>query len=222
MRKTKLCIFDLDGTIVDSLEAIAFTCDTALKAYGFQGHTLEAYKYFVGDAMGKLVERALIASGDTMAQGMPSHYEVVLQKYKDMFPETCTHCVKAYKGMPETLQYLKDQGIYLAVFSNKSHAQAIQVTEAVYGKDLFDLILGESPQFPRKPSPEGVLHILKQFACEKDQSIYVGDTDTDMYTGTKAGLFTAGVLWGFRKREELEASGAHVLLERPWDLTQYL
>lgn len=221
MKGTQLYIFDLDGTIADTLESMGNTCNSVLEEYGFGLHPLEAYKTFVGDAVGKLIERALLAAGDTVAENdLPTHYEAVLEAYKARFATTCTQNVTAYDGMQETLTQLKENGAKLAVFTNKRHPQAVEVVETVYGKGFFDAILGEGNGFDRKPSPEGALHLAETFGVAPARCVYIGDTNTDMETGLAAGMYTVGVTWGFREREELEAYGPAKIIDAPEELLE--
>lgn len=214
-----LYIFDLDGTIADTLESMGNTCNQVLEEHGFAPHPLEAYKTFVGDAVGKLIERALLAAGDTVAEnGLPTHYETVLEGYKARFATTCTQNVTAYEGMQETLAQLKADGARLAVFTNKRHPQAVEVVETVYGKGFFDAILGEGNGFARKPSPDGAVHLAELFGIEPKQCVYIGDTNTDMETGIAAGMYTVGVTWGFRAKEELEAYSPAQIIDTPKEL----
>lgn len=211
-----LYIFDLDGTIADTLESIAYTCNRVLEQYGFSPHPKEAYKTFVGDAVGKLIERALLTAGDIPDQnGMPEHYERVLAAYRELFQDTCTYNVIPYDGMREVLEQLKAEGAHLAVLTNKRHAQAIKVITEIYGEYLFDAVLGEGGTFARKPSPEGALHLAAQFGVPPRQCVYVGDTNTDMKTGLAAGMYTVGVTWGFRPKTELEAFSPNAIINTP-------
>ena len=130
--------------------------------------------------------------------------------------------VKPYDDIPKLLAALKEKGLKITVLSNKPHAQTIDVVETLFGKGYFDVIQGQKPEVPIKPSPAGVYEILKQLSLKIDDILYLGDTGTDMQTGKSAGVFTVGVLWGFRKREELEENGADAIIAQPLEALEYI
>ena len=130
--------------------------------------------------------------------------------------------VRPFDGMPETLQKLKEQGIFLAVCSNKPHEEAIYVTEAIYGKGIFDRIQGQTREIPRKPAPDGALRIAEKLKVLPGECMYFGDTNTDMQTGRAAGMFTVGVTWGFRTRQELIENHAMALIDAPEEILQLI
>lgn len=211
-------IFDLDGTLSDSINSIKYCCDLALETVGFGPFTVEQYKYFVGDGAANLVRRALSAGGDTENV----HFEEVFAAYKRIFKDNCMYQVKPYEGIPELLASLKEKGIKLAVLSNKPHAETVNVIETLFGKGYFDIIQGQKENVAIKPSPEGVFQILEQLQLTADDILYLGDTATDMKTGKSAGAFTVGALWGFRKREELEENHADAIIAHPLELLNYI
>lgn len=214
----KAVIFDLDGTLSDSIQSIKYCGDAAVAAYGYGPFSVEQYKYFVGDGAENLVKRMLVEAGDTEL----IHFEEAFARYKELFREGCMYKVKPYDGIPELLTALKEKGIAIAVLSNKPHAETIQVIETLFGKDYFELIQGQKENVAIKPSPEGVFQILEQLNLSAEDILYLGDTATDMKTGKSAGAFTVGALWGFRKREELEENQADAIIEHPPELLQYI
>ncbi len=239
----KAVIFDLDGTLSDSIMSIKNSCDEALAPLGFGPYTVEQYKYFVGDGAANLVKRALKAGGDEQL----IYFEEGFKRYREIFAEHCMDGVKPYEGIRELLTALKEKGLQIAVLSNKPHQETIRVIEALFGKDTFDVIQGQKPEVAMKPSPEGVFQILEQLGLgaypaqgqsgeDADESIalrndttaladtllYVGDTCTDMQTGKSAGAFTVGCLWGFRDRKELEENHADAMIENPLQLLDYI
>lgn len=207
-------IFDLDGTVADTLESIGAACNKTLEKCGFAPLETERYRYFAGDGADTLVKRALEASGDREL----IHYEKAYKEYQEFFKRDCTYKTRVFPGMKETLLELRENGAKLGVATNKPHERAITVLDYLFGKDFFDRVLGAGSGFPKKPDPAGVLHIAESFGAKPSQCMYVGDTDVDMKTGQKAGMFTIGVLWGFRPRRELEENHAHVIIERPEEL----
>lgn len=214
----KAVIFDLDGTLTDSLESIKLCADRAIGKFGFAPYEKEAYKYFVGDGAAKLIERCLINAGDTELQ----YFEKAYEAYREIFAKNCMYKVEPYEGIRELLWQLKEHGKKIAVLSNKPHAETVDVIETLFGRDCFDSIQGQKPEVARKPSPEGVFRILEQFGLKAEETAYVGDTCTDMQTGRSAGVFTVGVLWGFRDRKELEENHADAIIKNPLQLLDYV
>ncbi len=209
-------IFDLDGTLSNTLESLTVSGNLALKALGLPPFPMDRYRYFVGDGADELVRRMLRASGDDACE----RYEELRSAYRESFAQYADYRVTVYEGMPETLRCLKERGLKLAVLSNKPHKQALEVVRKLYGEDLFDHIQGKVKELERKPSPEGALYIAKLLGFAPDEMLYVGDTSTDMKTGKSAGMYTVGVLWGFRDRKELEENGADLIIERPEELLE--
>lgn len=213
------CIFDLDGTLVNSIHALTYCTNLALKRCGMERGVSEKEMYrIVGDGYKMQMRRSLIACGDTELV----HYEEILPIYMEVFAEHCLYEMCAYNGIMELLRYVKERGIKIAVVSNKPHIQAVNTTEYVFGKGYFDLILGEKEGIPKKPDPTGVLAAAKELGVKPEQCLYFGDTDTDMKTGKQAGIPTVGVLWGFRGREELEAFAPEFLIESPYEMMDIL
>lgn len=214
----KAVIFDLDGTLTDSLASIKKSGDLAMKAVGMGPYTEDQYRYFVGDGAAVLIERCLEAGGDKEHL----HFERAYEEYKRVFEEYCMYQVTPYEGIRELLVALRERGILAAVLSNKPHERTLNVIHTLFGKDCFSVVLGQQEGIARKPSPEGVFHILKKWGFSAEDILYLGDTGTDMKTGKSAGAYTIGALWGFREREELLAGGADALIEKPQELLLYL
>lgn len=210
-------IFDLDGTILDTVESIAVNANQMLEEFGYASHAVDRYRYFAGDGQEELIERALKAAGDTGLQD----FEAALARYRELFREGCMYHVKPFDGIPETLKELKRSGMKLAVFSNKADQNVQHIIHDIFGDTLFDFVLGARPDYKRKPSREGVDIVLHKLGVEAEECVYVGDTSTDMKTGTGAGMFTVGVLWGFRERQELVENGADIVIERPEELLKF-
>lgn len=213
----KAVIFDLDGTLSDSIHSIKYSGDKALEPFGYGPFTVEQYKYFVGDGAANLVRRALTAGGDRELVHFPEAYA----RYREVFRENCMYRVRPYEGIPELLATLKEQEVKIAVLSNKPHAETVNVIETLFGKNYFDIIQGQEENLEIKPSPQGVFRILERLGISPDELLYLGDTATDMKTGKNAGVFTVGALWGFRDRKELEEGGADSLIEYPLELLRF-
>lgn len=213
----KLVVFDLDGTLADTIESITYCTNRALTQHGRPTFTDAEYKYFVGDGAVTLVQRALEAGGDKKQE----YFDRVYQTYVEIFEKDCMYKVKPYDGIVELLSTLKENGIKTAVLSNKPHERTEEVIATMFPQ-TFDVVLGQSPQRKKKPSPDGVFAILDQLSLEKQNALYVGDTGTDMKTGKSAGLFTVGVLWGFREENELKEHGADAIIKEPKELMKYI
>ena len=206
---TKICIFDLDGTLASTQESIARPVNMTLALYGLPAQPVEAFNYFAGDGLKNSLKRALIASGDNDV----SHLEEGLPKCRAWMKEDPVYHVKPYDHMLWALEELKKHGVKIAVFSNKPHESAIDVVETIFGKGLFDHIQGQTDLIPIKPDPAGVFEILDKFGVEKDEVLYFGDTNTDMMTAHNAGVTAVGVTWGFRPRAELEEYDADIIID---------
>ena len=211
----KACIFDLDGTLADTLESRAYVANEIMQKYGLKTLPTDNFRYYSGEGADMLMQRALKDAGDKEL----IHYEEGRRLYREMFAADPMYKVVPYEGMPETLKELKKRGIRLAVCSNKPHPAAVKVIAQLYGDD-FDMVLGQSDAIRRKPAPDGPLMIAGKFGVRPEECMYVGDTSTDMKTGKAAGMFTVGALWGFRDREELNANGADLVAEHPTDLVK--
>lgn len=214
----KAVIFDLDGTLADTLNSIEYCCNEALRRQGFAPIEKDEYRYLVGDGAATLIERALKRSGDSDL----TCFEQAMKDYTEIFEEYCMYRVKPYEGIESTLKELKSAGIKTAVLSNKPHPRTLKVIADLFGEGMFDVVAGQKPEIEKKPSPAGVYAILKELELEKSEVLYLGDTNTDMKTGKSAGVFTIGVLWGFRDRKELEENHADAIIAVPAEILQYI
>ena len=210
----KACVFDLDGTLCDSVESMADCANHTMRDFGLREATVQDYKVFVGDGVDMLIKRLLRFAGDE--EGV--HFEEVKKRYMEYFDKGCLYHVKPYSGITETLKELKAQGARLAVLSNKPHENTKAVIRSVFGEGIFDWVQGQSDAFPRKPDPAGALYIAEQFGVKPEECMYMGDTGTDMKTGTSAHMYTVGVEWGFRDAEELWENGADVVVKSAEEL----
>jgi phosphoglycolate phosphatase len=177
------------------------------------GHTEAEYKYFVGDGIKELIERALPEKYKENAEIK----EACLRDFKHYYQENYCVLTKPYDGIYETLDTLKKRGLRLAVVTNKNE-EAVKLIIGKLFPDYFEIVIGNSDRIKQKPDPESVLHIMKSFGVKKDETIYIGDSYTDVRTAKNAGIKSIGVLWGFRTYGELEKEGADYIIEKPTDL----
>ena len=214
----KACIFDLDGTLTNTLESMTYSVNLTLEEMGLSKITKDQCRLFVGNGARVLMEKSLKAAGDTDA----SRIEEGMEIYGRIFDQNCTYHVTPCEGNPEMLKALKDKGIHLAVLSNKPDRQTVKVVKAIFGEELFDYAQGQKEGIRRKPEPDGVWYLMEQMHVSKEECLYIGDSEVDAATGRNAGLKTIGVLWGFRDRKTLETAGADDLIDRPDELLQFV
>jgi len=206
-------IFDLDGTLVDTLEDIGDAMDRVLAREGAPGHTYEEYRYLIGHGIRNLVTEALPAelrSDERVARC----YERMIEDYG------CNSLVKTrpYDGVPELVRALRAGDVPLAIHSNKSEALTRDIVAALLEPDDFVLVHGARPGAPLKPDPAVALAIAARFGLPPARVVYLGDSLVDMRTATAAGMIPVGASWGFRTREELVEGGAAVVIDAPLDL----
>lgn len=196
------CIFDLDGTLVDSIEAIAYSVNLTFQELHLPTIPVKDFYTYVGDGYKVLIERCLRA----VKVDVKEYFEVAAAGYKRNFKANILYHVTPYEGIVEVLETLKQQGVKLAIVSNKPHERAKDTVEGVFGLELFDYIQGEQEEkgIYKKPDVSGVNYVLEQLGLKKEECLYIGDTNTDMITGKNVGIDTVGVLWGFRTEEELK------------------
>ena len=214
----KACIFDLDGTLTNTLESMTYSVNLTLEEMGLSKITKDQCRLFVGNGARVLIEKSLKAAGDTDA----SRIEEGMEIYGRIFDRNCTYHVTPYEGIPEMLKALKDKGIQLAVLSNKPDRQTVKVVKAIFGEELFDYAQGQKEGIRRKPEPDGVWYLMEQMHVSKEECLYIGDSEVDAATGRNAGLKTIGVLWGFRDRKTLETAGVDDLIDRPDELLRFV
>lgn len=210
----KLCIFDLDGTVLDTAPSIAHFGNLALEKHGIEPIDVKEYQYFAGDGAKILIKRMLNYRGCYTAELHAS----VFRTYNELYNADVTCKTGIFDGLKDYLDLLKADGYRFAIVSNKPDFAAKTVANALYGEGYFDRIIGQKEGSALKPDPGEVLAVMKELGAAASDCVYVGDTDTDMKTGKNANLYTIGVLWGFRDREELEASGADVVVSTPKEL----
>ena len=203
-------LFDLDGTLLNTLEDIADSMNRALIENGLPAHKLEAYKYFVGDGVKTLAMRACGFQEDQVQK--------VLTAYQAYYSAGCENKTRPYKGVKEMLARLAGMELKLCVFSNKPHRDTQYVMSRYFQKIHFHVIRGQLEGVPVKPDPTGALAIASELAISPADFLYVGDTGVDMTCANRAGMTPVGVLWGFRPLEELMQNEARHIIASPGDL----
>lgn len=213
----KLVIFDLDGTLVDTLADLAGAMNTVLARLGYPPHPVPDYRFKVGNGVAKLVERAL-----PEVARQPAVMAEALQQFLDYYNRHDMEATAPYAGIPELLRQLRARGLQLAVASNKPHAAAVEIVRHYFGNGLFDCVYGQRPGAPVKPDPAIVRDILLALHRSPEETLYVGDSAVDMETARRSGLVSVGVLWGFRPESELRAAGARHLAASPDEILSLL
>lgn len=212
----KLAIFDLDGTLVDSLGDLADSCNNGLKKMGYPVHELEKYRYFVGDGVLKLVERIL--PEDKRSEENISALKAEFDSYYNVHYADKTH---PYDGIVSLLDALSAKGVKLAVASNKPDEFTKSVVN-VFFEGKFDMVLGKCPDTEKKPAPDILLKIMDALDVSADETVMIGDTNVDIRTAKNAGVSSIGCLWGFRTMEELEQAGADHIVSSPNEILKYI
>jgi len=215
--KYQAVIFDLDGTLLDTLEDLSDSMNAALRQLNYPTHPTAEYRYFVGDGMAELARRVL-----PPGQRDDATVEISKQLMTEEYNRRWNVKSKPYLGISEMLDALTMAGVPMAVFSNKPDSFTQMMVPALLPRWKFHLILGARPGVPVKPDPQGALEIAEALGVAPERILYVGDTNTDMCTATAAGMHAVGVTWGFRKVEELLKNGAQSILDNPLDLLKLL
>lgn len=210
----KLIIFDLDGTLLDTLQDLGDSCNAILQRYGYPTHPLSAYKKFVGNGVRKLIERAL--PEDARSENIITTLLTAFKAYYEQKPVSHT---KAYTGIIPLLEELKSSGYLISVASNKYHEAVIPLIEQYFPTIAFDLVLGHRTGHPAKPDPDIVLETLRTLGITKENCYYVGDSSVDMDTANNAAVTAIGVTWGFREENELRQHGAKHIIHHPRELS---
>jgi phosphoglycolate phosphatase len=211
----KAVIFDLDGTLLDTIADIADSLNAVLKAYGYKTFSVEDYKYFVGRGVNELIEQVM-----TKDYIPKEFFPQIKKRYYEEYNIRSSIKTKPYDGIMDLLKELNKKSVPICILSNKPHSQTMKVVDYYFGPIDFAYVYGKKAEFPIKPSPDSALDIIRRLELDKSDILYVGDTGTDMLTASNAGLDSVGVLWGFRKRKELEEGHAKYIVSHPKDIYQ--
>lgn len=215
---TKLVIFDLDGTLVNSITDIANSVNFALDRFDFPTHEIDKYNYFVGNGTMTLIKRAI-----------PQNILINNDKVEEVHKLFCDHYsynylndTYIYEGIIELINTLKNNGYLLAVASNKPNNFTQQIINELFEKNTFNIVSGNKEKIQHKPNPQIIFDIINEIGVDKSNCLMIGDTEIDIKTGKNAGIKTCGCLWGFRKINELKNAGADIIITQPMELWDYL
>ena len=209
-------IFDLDGTLLDTIQDLADAGNWVCRRNGWPEHSVAAFKKMVGGGIPNLVRQ--FSPEDSRSSLLLMN---TISQFNAYYGAHNLDKTRPYDGIPELLARLKEQGITMAVYSNKADAFSREIVEHFF-PGTFQLVRGHVKGMPVKPDPAGIHSILQELSAEADRTVFVGDSDVDVYTGHNGGLSVCGVTWGFRGRQELQSAGADRLAETPEELEQYL
>jgi len=210
-------LFDLDGTLLDTLDDLALAANQVLEQHGLPVHPREAYKYFVGDGLMTLIER--IVPDDKQDPGLLAE---LADDFREVYGKTWQVHSRPYPGIDDMLSRLAEHGLRLAVLSNKPHAFTLLCVDNLLADHQFDLVLGQRDGVPKKPDPAGALEVAATLDIAPEHFLYLGDTAVDMETAKRAGMCAVGVLWGFREEDELHQAGADHLVQSPEQVLELL
>ncbi len=214
--KWKGIIFDLDGTLLDTLADLAVAANSTLAHFGFPGHPVDAYRYFVGEGLKTLIQR-IVPTTSCSDEELAAY----MKKFTEIYSRTWNQNSAPYDGIQEMVSSLSSSGMQLAVLSNKPHDFTRICVEQFFPNAPFSFVYGQREGVSKKPDPAGALEIADKMGLASGEILYVGDTATDMKTGNSAGMKTIGVLWGFRDRQELEANQASKIVATPAEVVSY-
>lgn len=210
-------LFDLDGTLLDTLRDLADSMNRVLVQFGHPTHPIESYRYLVGEGVVVLATRALPERHRTEKE-----IEALLAAYRKDYAENWSVHSRPYDGIPEMLDALSANGVKLGILSNKPHALTVQCVEGYLSAWTFDCVFGQRETVPRKPDPAGAFEAAEVMGVKPSETLYLGDTGTDMHTARAAGMFAVGCTWGFRPESELRDTGANAIIHHPRELLPLL
>ncbi len=211
----KAFIFDLDGTLIDSLEDLADAVNLMLAEHGYPCRPLELFPQYIGEGVQKLVERAVLPETLT-----PDKIAALLADYQRHYHDTWKNKTKVYDGILKVLSELRAKGMKIAVISNKPHHFTKLCCDHFFPVGTFDAVLGAREDVPRKPHPQASHDLASQLGVATSDCTYVGDSGLDMQFAVNAGMYPIGVLWGFRSESELRENGARQLISHPEELLE--
>ncbi len=215
---TKLCIFDLDGTLADSIEDLACAMNHALSLHGFRTHNTGKYRFMVGSGILVLIDRA---AGDD-ERYCPEIKAQIHSAFNEYYAAHCLDNTVPFAGITEMLGTMAHNGVLFAVNSNKPDVFSKRIVKALFPQFEFAEIWGKRDGCERKPAPDGIFGITKKLGISLDETVYIGDSDVDVFTAKNAGVRFCGVSWGFRSVEELKNAGAGYIADSPADVLSFI
>lgn len=230
-KKYTTIIWDLDGTLMDTIEDLKNAVNHALRTNGMKERTLDEVRQFVGNGVRRLVE---LSVPESMERGKsdPELFEKVFDDFKTYYVEHCQDNTGLYEGIAETLISLKEKGIRMAVVSNKlqrgvtelvnSYVHTVGKKDSIRLCDYMDVAIGERPEIARKPAPDMVVKALEELNVSKDDAVYIGDSEVDVATARNSGLRCISVLWGFRDIDLLKKHGADTFVQHPMEIVSLI
>ncbi len=211
----KAVIFDLDGTLVNSIYDLADGVNFALEKNGYPTHPEESYLIFVGNGIKKLIERAL---GDKATEQTVAKVRADFETY---YRDHCCDRTRAYEGITELLDTFKKNGVKLAVCSNKAQKFTEYIVNTIFGENTFDFVYGQRPELLMKPAPDCIFFVAENLGVTIEECIYIGDSNVDIMAGNNAGVDTLGVTWGFRTEQELRETGAKHIAHKTHQIQEF-
>ena len=213
--KYELIVFDMDGTILDTLEDLKNSMNHTLKLHNMPERTLDEIRSFVGNGIRKLIERAVMTGTST------EQIDVIHKDFMEHYEVHCADFTRPYDGVNDLIKELRNRGYKTAVVSNKADG-AVQDLCIQYFPGLFDLSIGERPKIAKKPAPDMVNLALNKLSVSKEKAVYIGDSDVDVATARNSKLDMIAVDWGFRTREFLVEQGAEIIVSKPEEILKYV
>lgn len=215
MKKYDAVVFDLDGTLLNTLEDLADAVNFVMEAHRYPVRTIEEVRCFVGNGIRRLMEQAVPenVAGD--------EFERVFEEFKNYYTAHCQMKTRAYDGIMSLLKVLNEKGYAMAIVSNKNHAAVCELND-IYFKEYINVAIGQKDGIRKKPAPDSVMQALKELGKEKESAIYVGDSEVDFATAENSGMDCALVTWGFRTTEELAEYTPKAFIEQPEELLKVL
>ena len=217
MGRVKLAIFDLDGTLLDTIGDLAASCDAVMQMNGLPQHTTDEYRQMVGRGILRLVEAAIPEQ-----MRLPEYVEKVRRDFVAYYLDHIDLHTHPYNGIPELINAMTERGVKIAVASNKFQAGTERLIRSFFPGVEFVAVLGQRVGGPLKPDPQIDLEIIEAAGVEPSETLHIGDSGVDMQTAHAAGVRAVGVTWGFRSREELAESGADVIVDHPEEILNLL
>lgn len=211
----KLCVFDLDGTTVNSLNSIAYFANETLKRFGLEPFSVDEYRTLAGGGAKKLIRNLVNTTGADEAL-----YEPMLEDWVTSYDNDFLYLTEPYDGVSEMLRALRERGIHTAIVTNKHGPTGKKICDTLFGTDgsLLEVCVSAYPGMVLKPAPDEIWKLMERYGVDKSECMYCGDHTIDMVTGKAAGVLTVGVTWGFHTKEALTEAGADAIAEHPSDI----